>query len=94
MYSIFLATTGMNLTTGAWFMLALGAIVIAHGLVLLTPLAARLGTASGPLMIAYSVLMLLNQGRMVLMPSGLKSARWPLNAQTRRSLQPFSWCAK
>lgn len=70
-YSVYLSTAGagpsamateMAMTAGGWFMLALGVIVIAHGVVLLTPAFARLGTASGPLMIGYSVLMLLNQG--------------------------------
>ncbi|WP_233547757.1 hypothetical protein [Haloferax sp. Atlit-10N] len=42
-------------------MALLGVIVVVHGVVLLTPYADRLGSASGPLMIGYSVLMLLNQ---------------------------------
>ena len=44
-YSGYLATTGVGMTTAAWGMLALG-------------------TASGPLMIGYAVLMLLNQAWM------------------------------
>jgi hypothetical protein len=35
--------------------------VVVHGVVLLTPYADRLGNASGPLMIGYSLVMLLNQ---------------------------------
>lgn len=42
-------------------MALLGTVVVVHGVVLLTPYADRLGSASGPLMIVYSLLMLLNQ---------------------------------
>jgi hypothetical protein len=63
-YSGYLSVTGASMSLGAWFMLGLGAVVLIHGIVLLTPLADRLGGASGPLMLVYSVLMLLNQLRM------------------------------
>lgn len=63
-YSVYLAVTGSAMTTTAWGMLALGAVVALHGLVLFTPAAARLGSASGPLMIGYSLLMLGNQALM------------------------------
>lgn len=63
-YSAYVSVTGVSMTTGGWFMLGLGAIVFAHGIVLLTPAASRLGRASGPLMIGYSALMLLNQLRL------------------------------
>lgn len=55
------AGAGMMQSTGGAFMALLGVIVVVHGVVLLTPYADRLGSASGPLMIGYSVLMLLNQ---------------------------------
>ena len=42
-------------------MAVLGVVVVVHGVVLLTPAADRLGSASGPLMIGYALLMLLNQ---------------------------------
>lgn len=42
-------------------MLLVGIAVIVHGTVLLTPLAARLGRASGPLMIVWAAIMLANQ---------------------------------
>ena len=42
-------------------MLVVGIVVIAHGIVLLTPLAERLGRASGPLMIVWAAIMLVNQ---------------------------------
>ena len=63
-YSAFVSVSATRMSVGAWFMLALGVVVIAHGVVLLTPAAARLGTASGPLMVGYATLMLLNQFRL------------------------------
>jgi hypothetical protein len=65
LYSLYLPASGPQMTVGGWFMLALGAIVLLHGIALLTPAAGRLGNASGPLMIGYSMLMLLNQARLV-----------------------------
>ncbi|UIP00423.1 hypothetical protein Hbl1158_03400 [Halobaculum sp. CBA1158] len=60
-----MGTGGMMGSTGlgiaGWLMLAIGVVVVVHGVVLLTPAADRLGTASGPLMIAYSLVMLLLQ---------------------------------
>jgi hypothetical protein len=64
LYSLYLPASGPQMTIGGWFMLALGAVVFLHGIALLTPVADRLGDASGPLMIGYSVLMLLNQLRL------------------------------
>lgn len=60
-YSLWLATGGTGMTGSGWLMLLLGAVVLLHGVTLLTPIAATIGSASGPLMIAYAVLMLLNQ---------------------------------
>lgn len=66
----------------AWLMLALGLVVFGHGLALLTPLAARLGAASGPLMIVYALLMLANQAWMWSMRGSMRmdgmgsSAMW------------------
>lgn len=42
-------------------MLVVGIVVIAHGIVLLTTIAARLGRASGPLMLVWAAIMLANQ---------------------------------
>ena len=42
-------------------MLLVGIVVIGHGIVLLTPLAERLGHASGPLMLVWAAIMLANQ---------------------------------
>ena len=63
LYSLVSATTdsGMMSTNSGILMALLGVIVIVHGVVLLTPYASQLGNASGPLMIGYSLLMLLNQ---------------------------------
>jgi hypothetical protein len=62
-YSLLSATTGSGMmsSNSGLLMALLGVIVIVHGVVLLTPYADRLGNASGPLMIGYSLLMLLNQ---------------------------------
>lgn len=61
LYSLWSASMASQLVTSAVFMALLGIVVILHGAVLLTDYADRIGTASGPLMIAYSLLMLLNQ---------------------------------
>lgn len=65
-YSAYIATTGTSMTATAWGMLALGIIVLGHGIVLLTPVAVQLGGVSGPLMIVYSILMILNQAWMAM----------------------------
>lgn len=64
-YSLVTATTGgmMETTSGA-LMAVLGVVVVVHGAVLLTPYADRLGGASGPLMVVYALVMLLNQSAM------------------------------
>lgn len=54
-----MGSTGLGIA--GWLMLAVGVIVVVHGVVLLTPAVDRLGSASGPLMIAYSLVMLLLQ---------------------------------
>ncbi|MCD2203739.1 hypothetical protein [Halobacterium sp. KA-6] len=62
-YSLLSATTGSGMmsSNSGLLMALLGVIVVVHGVVLLTPYASRLGNASGPLMIGYSLVMLLNQ---------------------------------
>lgn len=60
-YSLWSASMATTMGTGGWLMAVLGAVVLVHGALLLTDIADRIGDASGPLMIAYSVLMLLNQ---------------------------------
>jgi len=64
LYSLLVSTFGMRMTASGWVMLLLGVVVLVHGVALLTPLADRLGDASGPLMVVYAVLMLLNQAWM------------------------------
>lgn len=63
LYSLVSATGGgrMMESNSGLLMVILGLVVVIHGVVLLTPYASRLGNASGPLMIGYSLLMLLNQ---------------------------------
>ena len=51
-------------------MLIVGVVVLLHGLVLLTPAAARFGRASGPLMILWAAIMLGNQALAAMTPSG------------------------
>lgn len=61
LYSVWSATTASRIVASSWVMAVLGIIVIVHGGILLTAYADRLGSASGPLMIVYSAVMLLNQ---------------------------------
>lgn len=66
-YSVLLATGGAAMTVGVWVMLVVGAVAIVHGIALLTPAASRLGAWSGPLMIGYAIVMLVNRA---VMPMG------------------------
>ncbi|WP_244605473.1 hypothetical protein [Halorhabdus rudnickae] len=63
LYSLLSATasSGMMNSNSGLLMALLGVIVVIYGVVLMTPYADRLGHASGPLMIGYSLVMLLNQ---------------------------------
>ncbi|AUX10833.1 hypothetical protein AArcSl_3227 [Halalkaliarchaeum desulfuricum] len=61
LYSIWSASLASRMVASAWLMLILGAVVLVHGAVLLTTYADRLGDASGPLMIAYALVMFVNQ---------------------------------
>jgi hypothetical protein len=63
LYSLLSVTTGAGMmqSSSGLLMALLGVVVVVHGVVLLTPYASRLGNASGPLMVGYSLLMLLNQ---------------------------------
>lgn len=61
LYSIWSASLSAEMVTSSWLMLILGFVVLAHGVVLLSQFADRLGDAGGPLMIVYSAVMLLNQ---------------------------------
>jgi hypothetical protein len=61
-YSVVSATIGMGpMGVGGLVMLVVGILVLAHGVALLTTAAAVLGRASGPLMIVWAAIMLLNQ---------------------------------
>jgi hypothetical protein len=61
LYSVGSAVPGGMGMVSDVVMLVLGVVVIADGLLLLTPFAARLGRASGLLMVAWAGLMLGNQ---------------------------------
>lgn len=60
-YSLWSASTASRPSTVAWVMGVLGLIVIVHGATLLTEYADALGSASGPLMVGYALVMLLIQ---------------------------------
>lgn len=68
LYSLWSASMASQMVTSSWLMGVLGVIVLVHGGILLTDYAERLDSVSGPLMIAYAVVMLLNQ---VLLGTGL-----------------------
>jgi hypothetical protein len=51
-------------------MLVVGIVVLLHGMVLLSPAAARLGRASGPLMVLWAAIMLGNQALAAMTSSG------------------------
>jgi hypothetical protein len=61
LYALWSASMATRMTTGGWLMAIVGVVVIVHGAVLLTDYADSLGGASGPLMIVYALVMLLNQ---------------------------------
>lgn len=62
-YSVASTVTGgmRSFPMSGSIMLVVGVTVLAHGIVLLTPAAERLGRASGPLMVLWAALMLGNQ---------------------------------
>ena len=61
-YSVLSATLGMGSSgAGGLVMLVVGVAVLVHGIALLTPAAAAIGRASGPLMIVWATIMLGNQ---------------------------------
>ena len=55
---------------GGWIMLAVGILALVHGVILLTPAARSIGTASGPLMLLWATVMLLQQALAAMMPTG------------------------
>jgi len=72
---------GQALEFGGWVMAVVGVLVIAHGVVLLSSYAARLGRSSGALMVLWATIMLLNQfvaGAMTgtLGPSMMRQMSW------------------
>ena len=51
----------MDASLATWLMVAVGVVAAVHGVILLTPATARLGSTSGPLMIGYALVMILLQ---------------------------------
>lgn len=85
LYALVTATLGGGMTgsASAAVMALLGVVVVAHGVALLTPYASRLGDASGPLMIVYALVMILN--RALVRATG--SANWGMGG-TRGPMGP------
>lgn len=69
LYSLFLGTTGTTMAVTDWVMVLLAIVVLVHGVALFA-VPARLGEWSGPAMVAYAIVMLLNQGWMASMDGG------------------------
>ena len=67
-----------SMPTSDTVMVALGIVVLAHGIALLTPLADRFGRASGPLMLVWAGVMLANQALAATSSSApmMANARW------------------
>ena len=65
---------GQALGIGGWIMVAVGVLVLAHGVVLLSPYAERLGRSSGALMVIWAAIMLLNQFLTGAMPRAMESS--------------------
>lgn len=53
-----------------WLMVAVGIVVLAHGVALITPAASRIGRASGPLMVLWAAIMLAGQVLLATSPGG------------------------
>jgi hypothetical protein len=62
-------------TLAGWVMLGIGAVVLVHGLILLTPAERAIGRASGPLMVLWAVIMLVQQ--------------WLVGMSAERSMMPM-----
>ena len=60
-YSLASAAGATQMTAGAWLMLGLGVVVVAHGGALLASVDSLSERASGGLMIAYALVMVANQ---------------------------------
>jgi hypothetical protein len=79
------AASGMaSMPTSASIMLAAGVAALVHGTVLLTPVAARVGRVSGPLMLLWAAVMLGNQALAATLPD------WTM-AQPMRGAGSMTW---
>ena len=78
-YSIASAVGAMGamMPMGESVMLLIGAVVLVHGIVLLTPAARRLGRLSGPLMVVWAAVMIGNELIAALTSGGaMRSVSW------------------
>jgi hypothetical protein len=92
LYAIGLATVAMmqapmmtdvsaTLGVGGWIMLAVGIVVLVHGIILPTPAVGVLGRRSGPLMVLWAAIMLLDQGLFAAVPGwGMTEARGDMDS--------------
>jgi hypothetical protein len=62
------AAGSMSTSSAAMVMLVVGIVVIVHGVLLLTPVAERIGSWSGPAMILWAGIMLANQALAATVP--------------------------
>lgn len=62
-------------TMGGWVMVGIGAVVLLHGVVLLTPASHAIGRVSGPLMVLWAAIMLVQQ--------------WLIGMGAQRSMMPM-----
>jgi len=61
---------------GGWIMLGVGIMVLGHGIILLTPLAGFLARTSGPLMMLWAGIMLVDQALLAALPGwGIPGSR-------------------
>lgn len=57
-------------------MLGVGIVVLVHGIILLTPMAGLLGRTSGPLMVLWATIMLVDQALLAALPGwGMSGSR-------------------
>lgn len=75
--SLVLSTTGPTMGATAWAMLLVGLAVVAHGVVLLLPLARPMAPWHGPLMVLWGLAMLTIQGWMARMTAPMDPGATP-----------------
>lgn len=85
-YSMWSASMASSFDVNAWLMLILGAIVVIHGVILLTQFATLLGSLSGPLMVGYALVML---GHQTLLGLGLLGTEGGTGMEPVRTTMAF-----